>query len=171
MNTQTMTTAPNHTAEATHLGLSMDAQDQVANLLNTLLADYNVLAVKAKNYHWNIIGRHFQPLHGFFGELYDALSEDIDNIAERTRALGRRPLGNMAAFIEHATLQEETREGLKAEQMLKTLLKDQEAVIVELRKSIEKADLLGDAGSADFMTALLEAREKSAWMVRAFCQE
>jgi starvation-inducible DNA-binding protein len=150
------------------IGLPADALQAVTDLLNPLLADYAVLAYKAKNYHWNVVGIHFMPLHGFFGDLYDTLTEDIDNIAERVRALGQTPIGNMEGFLRAARLQEETHSGLSALSMLENLLADTEALIKMLRADVEKSTDLGDAGTADFLTGLLEAREKNAWMLRSF---
>jgi len=149
------------------IGLTETSRHQTTDLLNTLLADYAVLAQKAKNYHWNVIGLHFASMHRFFGKLYETLGEDIDNIAERVRSLGFTPHGTMQSYLDAARLQEETHVGLAAEAMLENLLADTETLIEELRRDVDKAADLGDAGTADFLTGLMEAREKSAWMVRA----
>ncbi|MCS7070919.1 MAG: ferritin-like domain-containing protein, partial [Anaerolinea sp.] len=51
--------------------------------------------------------------------------------------------------------------------MVRDLLHDHEAIIRQLRQDIETANKLGDAGTADFLTGLLEDHEKMAWMLRA----
>jgi starvation-inducible DNA-binding protein len=52
--------------------------------------------------------------------------------------------------------------------MLQNLLVDHEMIIKVLRNDInEVQDQYKDAGTADFMTALMEAHEKMAWMIRA----
>jgi starvation-inducible DNA-binding protein len=161
-NHSTTAQAPSHS-----LGLAEKAISGSTHVLNPLLADYAVLAYKAKNYHWNLTGIHFVPLHVFFGDLYDTLSEDIDNIAERVRSLGQTPISSMAGFLAAARLKEETKTGLSAEQMIKQLLADTEDLIVTLREDVETTNTLGDAGTTDFLTGLLEAREKNAWMLRS----
>ena len=53
--------------------------------------------------------------------------------------------------------------------MLKSLLDDHETIIQILRKDIATTnDKLYDAGTADFLTGLLEQHEKMAWMIRAY---
>lgn len=156
--------------EAVNIGLDRKDMDQTVAVLNDVLANYGVLSTKVKNYHWNVVGIHFMTLHKFFEALYDDLGEEMDEVAERIRTLGANPLGSMAAFIKAASLKEETRTGLSDQEMLKSILADEEALIRQLREGIDKADTLGDDGSADFMTGLLEAREKNAWMVRALAQ-
>ena len=47
-----------------------------------------------------------------------------------------------------------------------------EAVIRQLRAdAIECGEKFGDAGTADFLTGLLEQHEKMAWMLRAVLEE
>jgi starvation-inducible DNA-binding protein len=55
--------------------------------------------------------------------------------------------------------------------MLKDLLGDHEALIRDLRKDCDDAqNKYGDAGTADFLTGLMEEHEKMAWMLRSFLQ-
>jgi starvation-inducible DNA-binding protein len=167
MTNHTTATSP---SAAINIGLDARTLIDVSLLLNPILADYAVLAYKAKNYHWNLTGIHFVPLHGFFGELYDTLSEDIDDIAERVRALDQTPISTMAGFLKAARLKEETRTGLSALDMIKQLLADTEELIATLRTDVEATTAFGDAGTADFLTGLMEAREKNAWMLRSLAK-
>jgi starvation-inducible DNA-binding protein len=49
------------------------------------------------------------------------------------------------------------------------LLKDHESVIVMLRKNVdEAADKIKDAGTADFLTGLMEQHETIAWTLRRY---
>ena len=52
--------------------------------------------------------------------------------------------------------------------MLAALLADHETVIRSLRKDLETAAKLGDAGTNDFLTGLMEQHEKFAWMLRSY---
>ena len=120
-------------AEEPNIGLERKDMDETCKLLNDVLANYQVLAVKTKNYHWNVVGMQFMSLHIFLEKMYGFLTQEADEIAERARTLGGRPLGNMATFIQRATLDEETREGIRSIDMLKTLLKDEEELIRQMR--------------------------------------
>ncbi|MEO7143687.1 MAG: ferritin-like domain-containing protein [Bryobacteraceae bacterium] len=53
--------------------------------------------------------------------------------------------------------------------MLEDLLADHETIIRVLRTDVEACtDTYHDAGTADFLTGLMEGHEKMAWMIRAF---
>ena len=55
--------------------------------------------------------------------------------------------------------------------MLKELLKDHEAVIVQLRKNIDDCDeKYSDIGTADFLTDLMKEHETIAWTLRRYLQ-
>ncbi|MET0262963.1 MAG: DNA starvation/stationary phase protection protein [Rariglobus sp.] len=150
-----------------NIGLSSKALESVVGALAVILADEHVLYVKTRNFHWNVTGPHFGPLHALFEKQYDELAETIDEIAERIRALGGTAPGSMAAFLKLARLSEHTGKTPKASAMIEALLADHEAIVTALRKAIELADKHGDEGTADFLTGILESHEKTAWMLRA----
>jgi len=150
-----------------NLGLSSKARETVLAVLGRLLADEHVLYVKTRNFHWNVTGLDFGSLHALFEKQYDELSETIDEIAERIRALGGIAPGSMKEFLKLARLEEHPGDTLAAEKMIASLLSDYETVIRALRADIEVTGNAGDAGTDDFLTGILEAHEKTAWMLRA----
>ncbi len=130
-----------------------------------------MLAVKTKNYHWNIVGMHFVSLHVFLEKMYGFLTQEADEVAERIRTLGQRPLGNMATFIREASIKEESRVGIESIEMLRTLLDDEETMIRQMRDIIDQTEEeYEDKGTSDFVTGLIQEREKNAWMLRALVQ-
>jgi len=140
----------------------------VVEILNTLLADEFVLSTKTRNCHWNVTGPHFHDLHKFFDAQYEELNAILDGMAERTRALGGHAVGTLAEFLRLARLQEQLGNYPNAPQMIAELRGDHETVIRQLRGDLEKcANKFGDAGTADFLTGLMEQHEKMAWMLRA----
>jgi starvation-inducible DNA-binding protein len=162
------------TAEATglqpNIGLSEKTQTAVVKLLNGRLADTVVLYQKTRNYHWNVRGPRFQPLHEFFETQYDQLEEAIDEIAERVRQVGGNACGTLTEFIQMSALKEQPGIVPGENEMIANLLADHETVIRQLRKDIETTDELGDIGSSDFLTGLIQDHEKMAWMLRAFLE-
>jgi starvation-inducible DNA-binding protein len=53
--------------------------------------------------------------------------------------------------------------------MLKELLLDHESLVVVLRKSVTQiAGKINDAGTADFLTGLMEDHESIAWVLRRY---
>lgn len=154
---------------AVNIGISDDDRQRVVAILNTVLADEFLLYTKTRNFHWNVTGPQFNDLHKFFEAQYEALDDTIDEVAERARALGGRAHGTLEEFRTGARLGEKPGTVPAARDMLAILLADHEALIRSLREDIATVnDRHRDVGTADFLTGLLEAHEKAAWMLRAF---
>lgn len=152
-----------------NIGLSEEQRQGVVELLNKDLADSYLLIIKTKKYHWDVIGPQFRTLHTLWDEQYEALSLNIDAIAERVRALGGYPIGTAKGFLENATLREHAGDLPNASEMVERLVHDHEQVTRNLRNHIDKcSDSFHDEGTADFLTGLMEQHEEMAWMLRSF---
>ncbi|MCX8029253.1 MAG: DNA starvation/stationary phase protection protein [Brevinematales bacterium] len=147
-------------------GLSEKVREQISSLLFKLLSDEFVLYVKARNYHWNVVGPHFKELHEFFQKIYEEIFEEIDDIAERIRALGLKVPASLKNFLSETKL-EENNEFITDKQMLENLLKDHEIIIKDIRKYIEISSSNKDEATTNFLAGILEKKEKIAWMIRA----
>src|SRR5690625_3440249 len=80
------------------IGLKKTDRKKIAEGLSGVLADSYTLFLKTQNYHWNVTGPHFGPLHDLFEEQYRELFDAIDEIAERIRTLGFRAPGTLKEF-------------------------------------------------------------------------
>lgn len=160
---------------AANIGLSEAMVKASKRVLNDLLADHFVLLVKTWNYHWNVKGASFKAYHVFMEELYNGLIEDIDSIAERIRSLDERPLGSMQGYLEHNRLKEHCDADPlpEAKQMLAILSKDNDTLIREIRKDLEvlESEKTEDAGTVNFLEDMIEQKEKTAWMIRAYLEK
>jgi starvation-inducible DNA-binding protein len=150
------------------LGLTDEARLEVGQMLNLLLADETVLYATTRDYHWNVTGSEFLSLHAQFEAHSTLLADWIDQIAERARAIGIGARGNWTELSNAARLSAEPGTGLPAFGMLSELLALHEEMIVQLRRDAEACTIhYKDAGTADFLTGLMEKHEKAAWMLRA----
>ena len=86
------------------IGLDSENAQQVVNLLNELLANYQIYYQNLRGFHWNVRGNRFFVLHAKFEELYNDAIEKVDEIAERILTLGGVPLHSYAAYTKVATL-------------------------------------------------------------------
>ena len=152
----------------TNIGLNDEARLEVGQMLNLLLADEYVLYATTRDYHWNVTGPEFRSLHLQFEEQYGQIAQWIDDVAERARAVGAGARGNWADLTKAARTSADPGIDLPAEHMLAELLALHEDLIVQLRTdSGVCATRFKDAGTADFLTGLMERHEKAAWMLRA----
>ena len=150
------------------LGLSEKSRGAVVGILNVLLADEYVLYTETRNYHWNVVGLQFSPLHKFFEAQYEELNEIVDEVAERARTLGGWSSGTLTGFLKGARLKERPGDHPDDRGMLSNLLSDHEAVIRTLRVDADDcAEKYRDLGTNDFLIGLMERHEKMTWMLRA----
>ena len=152
----------------TNIGINDEARLEVGQMLNLLLADESVLYATTRDYHWNVTGPGFRSHHLQFEEQYKQIEQWIDDVAERARAIGAGARGNWADLIKGARIFADPGMGLPAEHMLAELLALHEDIIVQLRSDSEACTRrFEDAGTADFLTGLMQQHEKAAWMLRA----
>ena len=154
-----------------NIGISPKNLKSITDLLSIVLADAVLLYTKTRKFHWNVSGNSFMELHKLFDKQYQKLEEAIDEIAERINKLGAKTPGTMQEFLQMATLKESPGKYPSQKEMLKELLKDHEAVIVQLRKNIDDCDeKYSDIGTADFLTDLMKEHETIAWTLRRYLQ-
>lgn len=154
-----------------NIGLTEEQRKGVIELLNADLADLYLLLIKTKKYHWDVVGPQFRTLHQLWEEQYEILTTTIDKTAERVRTLGDYPIGTAEEFIRYSTIKEHPGDIPSTNQMVERLVSDHEQVIRNLREHVDLcAESYHDAGTADFLTGLMEQHEEMAWMLRSFLE-
>jgi starvation-inducible DNA-binding protein len=152
-----------------NIGISEKNLKQSITLLELALANEMTLYIKTRKAHWNVEGESFMELHKLFEDQYKGLEEAIDEIAERIGKLGKKTIGTMAEFSKLSKLKEHPGKYSSVKDTLKELLKDHEEVIVCLRDDVDTcSEKNNDAGTADFLTGLMEHHETTAWILRRY---
>lgn len=150
------------------IGLSTEQLKTSTDILSNVLADESTLYMKTRKFHWNVSGESFMELHKLFEYQYKEIEEIIDEVAERIGKLGSVTIGTMAQFVEMTRLKESPHEYPVRLKMIEELLKDHETVIKAIREDVEKCDESGDAGTTDFLTAIMKQHETIAWTLRRY---
>lgn len=148
------------------IGIDKKQRAAISEGLSRLLADSYMLYLKSHNYHWNVTGTLFHPLHEMFEEQYTELAEAVDEIAERIRALGSRSPGSFREFSELTSIKEESDKP-DAMEMIKRATEAHEAVIRTARAALAACEDAGDEASIDLITQRLHTHSKAAWMLRS----
>lgn len=151
-------------------GIEPEFRKQIADGLARLLADTYTLYLKTHNFHWNVTGPRFQELHLMFEGHYNEMALAVDEIAERIRALNFFAPGSYAAFSKLTRIKEAAAHPASAEEMVRALGSDHEALVRTAREIIPAAEKGGDQVSADLLTARMKIHEKTAWMFRSLTQ-
>lgn len=141
-------------------------KNELIKKLEFVLANSYSLSLKTQNYHWNVVGQNFKPLHELFGEQYEDLSEAIDEIAERIRALGSKVDGSFESFSKLSTIKSGNK-NLSANEMLMDLLASNEILVGILKDVILTAQDLSDEATADMLIERVQIHEKAIWMLQS----
>lgn len=148
------------------IGISAAERAKITKGLSKLLADSYALYLMTHNFHWNVTGPQFNSLHLMFMAQYTEQWTALDLIAERIRALGHPAPGTYQAFSKLASV--EQVEGVpNAEEMVRYLMKAQEATAKTARSLFPLLNAANDQPTADLITQRLDVHEKTAWMLRS----
>ncbi len=151
------------------IGITNEHLKKSIAVLSPILADEMVLYTKTRKFHWNVSGESFMELHKLFEAQYTELEETIDSVAERISKLGGKTIGTMKEFLELTRLKESPSVYPQQKEIIKELLGDHETIIIHLRKDIDEcSEKNKDAGTADFLTGLMEQHETTAWVLRRY---
>ncbi len=137
--------------------------------ISMVLAESYVIYLKTHNFHWNVTGPMFQPLHSVFEEQYTELAGAVDEIAERIRALGLPAPGSFAEFQKLSSIKEASGTP-KAMEMVKELLDGHKTISQTACSVVTIAQQFGDEATADLMIQRIQEHDKTAWMLRSFLE-
>ncbi len=150
-----------------NIGIPTAQREAVAHGLAKLLADSYTLYLTTHNFHWNITGPMFQPLHQVFEEHYLELAEAVDTVAERIRALGFPAPATYREFSQLTRIKEP--EGVpEAKAMIRHLVEAHESVVRTAREILPSAQEANDEVTIGLLTDRMTIHEKTAWMLRSF---
>lgn len=152
--------------------IAVEAEDRqvLAELLNQNLATLADLYSQTKHAHWNVKGPQFWSLHKLFDELAEGVEEHVDEVAERLTALGGVAKGTVRMAAESSKL-EEFPEGIQSGMDVVKALSDAFGVASnEARESIDRADDLGDANTADLLTQISRDLDQSLYFLESHLQ-
>ncbi len=134
--------------------------------LNLFLSNLNVFYRKLQNYHWNIKGEDFFVIHEKLEELYNAINEQIDEIAEHILIIDGEPYGRLQDYLDTAQIQEASNEKICSSKIFAAILKDYNILIENATKIKEDADNLKKYDTSALMDEYLQDYKKKVWMIR-----
>ena len=150
----------------TAAALSTDARSAIAEALNQSVAETAVTTMLAQNFHWNVTGMAFGPLHELFQKIYEDHFEAQDDLAERIKALDAHAEGTLAGMLRRSKVKE--HDGYASDKaMIKTMQEAQETLAATLAGAGAVAAAHGDTLTEDLCIARGQTHEKYAWFLRS----
>ena len=146
--------------------LSQDAHLQICEALNQCVAETVITTMLAQNFHWNVTGMSFGPLHDLFQKVYEDHFNAQDSLAERVKALGGHANGKLSEMITASKVQEHSGNA-DAREMISILAAAQRTVSNTLAGAAEVAEKHGDLLTQDLCVERGQVHEKFAWLISA----
>jgi starvation-inducible DNA-binding protein len=150
--------------------IALAARLQINELLNQRLASAIDLQIQLKQAHWNVKGPNFIGLHELFDKVNESVETYVDKIAERIVALGGIAEGTIRTAATRSELDEyplTISEGPAHVDAVSTALA---TFGQEVRLTIDEAEGLDDAGTADLFTEISRGIDQWLWFVEAHAQ-
>lgn len=138
---------------------------------NQILSLYAVTAQNSRAFHWNVKWKHFIEFHELFEEIYSHLSDSMDDLAERIKAVNWDPI---CKYSEYISTVEQIRwelnlknsvEKVDSEDMIASIQEDLEVISYELWRAIENVS--GDNVSQDMLIGERQIIDKFLWKLNA----
>src|SRR6185503_10800996 len=170
-----MKTSTNKTTEAPKLyetenDIPKEARVELIALMGQRLADVIDLQLQLKQAHWNVKGPHFIGLHELFDKIGEEIETYVDEIAERAMQLGGIAQGTVRVAAARSRLEEYPLTIADGSAHVEAVAKALSTFGREARVSIDEANALADADTADLFTEISRGIDKWLWFVKAHSQ-
>ena len=149
--------------------ITLMTQTDLIHTLQCVLADSYALYTKTQNYHWNVEGIHFKPLHELFERHYTDLANAIDVIAETIRTFGHKAYGTWSQY-SHITNIADGNENADATTMIQHLTTDQKIIINTLQTAMKEAKAVDADVVIDMLTNRMSVHRTNYWMLSSMLQ-
>ena len=146
------------------------ARAELNALINQRLADVIDLQMQLKQAHWNVKGPHFIGLHELFDQIAEEVEGYVDMVAERIVQLGGIAEGTVRSAAARSRLEEYPLSIGDGAAHVEAVAKALSTFGREARVTIDEADTLEDADTADLFTEVSRGIDKWLWFVEAHLQ-
>jgi starvation-inducible DNA-binding protein len=150
--------------------ISLKRRLELNALLNLRLASAVDLQAQMKQAHWNVKGPSFIGLHELFDKVDEAVEDYVDKIAERIVQLGGIAEGTVRVAASRTRLPEYPLQIAEGMAHVEAVARALSTFGKEARTTIDEANALDDADTADLFTEVSRGIDKWLWFVEAHSQ-
>ena len=148
--------------------ISARTHPTIAQAMYQCVAETAVTTMMAQNFHWNVTGMAFGPLHALFQDIYEDHFQAQDELAERIRSIGHTVDGRLSAMIDISKVVEDPEGFHKNDkEMITALAEAQKTLAATLAGASDIAAAKGDKLTEDLCVARGRAHEKFARLLRS----
>ncbi len=148
--------------------ISARTNPTIAQAMYQCVAETAVTTMMAQNFHWNVTGMAFGPLHALFQEIYEDHFQAQDDLAERIRSIGHKVDGRLSAMIDISKVIEDPDGFCKNDKDMITILAEaQTTLAATLAGAGDIAAANGDKLTEDLCVERGRAHEKFVWLLQS----
>ncbi|MCI5968831.1 Dps family protein [Helicobacter sp.] len=140
---------------------------KVTQSLKQIQADSAVFYIKLHNYHWNVKGGDFYPVHRALEEMYNGIAKQMDDVAERILQIGEKPFVTLKDMLATSRIQEDSATCFDSKTILTKILPDYEYFLQAFKELSDTAGAVNDKASVALADEKIASLEKAVWMLRA----
>ena len=133
---------------------------KVIKQLKQIQADAHALYIKVHNYHWNVKGMDFHPVHAYTEGLYNEMSE-------RAIILGDKPYLTIEELSKATKIETEKGDSFKSREIVEKITADFEYLLKSFKKLSAAASEEDDKGTEAFADEKVAKLEKDLWMLNS----
>lgn len=141
--------------------------NKIAQTLKQIQADSAVFYIKLHNYHWNVKGADFHPVHSALEAMYDEITDQMDDVAERVIQIGEKPFVTLKDMLAASKIKEDSKTSFDSKAILKAILPDYEYFLKSFRTLSDLAGEANDKGTVALADEKVAHLEKAIWMLKA----
>ncbi|HEY5234165.1 MAG TPA: DNA starvation/stationary phase protection protein Dps [Verrucomicrobiae bacterium] len=150
--------------------ISKERRSELNALMNQRLASAVDLQMQMKQAHWNVKGPSFIGLHELFDKVDEAVESYVDKIAERIVQLGGIAEGTVRVSAARSRLAEYPLELADGMAHVEAVARALSTFGKEARGTIDEANALDEADTADLFTEISRGIDQWLWFVEAHSQ-
>ena len=150
--------------------IANSSRSELNALMNQRLASAVDLQMQMKQAHWNVKGPSFIGLHELFDKVAEAAEDYVDLIAERIVQLGGIAEGTVRVAASRTRLTEYPLQIAEGMAHVEAVARALSTFGQEARTTIDEANALDDADTADLFTEISRGIDKWLWFVEAHSQ-
>ncbi|TLE16255.1 DNA starvation/stationary phase protection protein [Helicobacter apodemus] len=140
---------------------------KVVPILKQIQADSAVFYIKLHNYHWNVKGMDFHPVHTALEGMYDDMADLMDDMAERILQIGEKPYVTIKDMLSHSKIKEESKTSFDSKTIVKAILPDYEYFLKSFKELSDAAGGANDKATTALADEKIATLEKAIWMLKA----
>lgn len=131
--------------------------------INEYLGSCAVMVAKIHNLHWNVEGCNFKIVHLATDDLYEEFFKYYDDLAERIRMQGERPLVKLEEYAKVSFIKELPSKAFSVKEVLEILISDLKVFknkALDLRTVLDKE---GDFVTVNILEDFISSFDKHIW--------